>query len=312
MTTIRTPKVSDRRGFSMPRSTAQDGKRDGGLSFEARGVLAYLLSKPDDWKVQISDIMADGGIGRDKAKKILSELRKRGYLKTEMVSENGRFTGKIDRVFEVSQEVAITEKPKYRDTEKPSDGNTAVRKIHPIHNREKKQNTDKRVAPAKADAAPLPELTPEQLFDLAANGYQSRPVSNDVAKALVMPTNSKPDKPARAFPHFDAIVEAFGVDPATLTKTENGGIAKVANELKAAGYTPDDILEIHAYCIRQNFTGFTWHALTAHASKWRATLNSAPLISANGTPRRPLDKFLGGMDDTYWDTYTGPEPSHHD
>ncbi len=158
-------------------------------------------------------------------------------------------------------------------------------------------NTLKRVAPAKADAAPLPELTPEQLFDLAANGYQSRPVSNDVAKALVMPMNSKPDKPARAFPHFDAIVEAFGVDPATLTKTEKGGIGKVANELKAAGYTPEDILAIHAYCVRQKFESFTWHALTAHASKWRATQNGAA-----HNPSAPTGMFAGtNYDDTYWE-----------
>ncbi len=29
---------------------------DKALSFEARGVLVYLLSKPDNWEVKISDI----------------------------------------------------------------------------------------------------------------------------------------------------------------------------------------------------------------------------------------------------------------
>ena len=168
-------------------------------------------------------------------------------------------------------------------------------------------NNDKRVAPAKADAAPLPELTPEQLFDLAANGYQSRPVSNDVAKALVMPTNSKPDKPARAFPHFDAIVEAFGVDSDRLTKTEKGGIGKVANELKAAGYTPEDILAIHAYCVRQKFESFTWHALTAHASKWRATQISG---GRSEDAPRATGMFAGtNYDDTYWERLSAAKAS---
>lgn len=134
--------------------------------------------------------------------------------------------------------------------------------------------TSKRVAPAKADAAPL-DLTPEELFNDAIARAAHLPTppasSNAVAKVLALPANGK--KPGRPNPHFDAIVEAFGVDPDTLTKTENGGIGKVANELKAAGYTPEDIGQIHAYCIRQNFASFTWHALTAHASKWRATQN---------------------------------------
>lgn len=324
MTTVRTPKASDRRGFSMPRSTAQHGKRNNGISFEARGVLAYLLSKPDDWDIQIADLMAEGGIGRDKAKNILKELRSAGYIVTEMShGERGKFTGKTERLHESIHrdtenqyygDIPITENPSplHRSTEKPLDGKTVGRQIHPIHNTDKIQNTDKRVAPAKADAAPL-DLTPEQLFNDAIARAAHLPTppasSNAVAKVLALPANGK--KPGRPNPHFDAIVEAFGVDPDTLTKTENGGIGKVANELKAAGYTPEDIGQIHAYCIRQNFASFTWHALTAHASKWRATQASAPRM-ANGSPRRDPDKFLGGMDDTYWETYTGPEPSRHD
>lgn len=72
--TIRTPHTKDRPYFSMNRDAAQDRT----LSWEARGVLAYLLSKPDDWVVQPSDL--EQNCGRNRVYRILAELRKTGYL----------------------------------------------------------------------------------------------------------------------------------------------------------------------------------------------------------------------------------------
>ena len=35
------------------------------LSWAARGVLAYLLSRPDHWQIQITDLRRRGDLGRD-------------------------------------------------------------------------------------------------------------------------------------------------------------------------------------------------------------------------------------------------------
>lgn len=43
--------------------------QDDSLSFEARGLGASLLSRPDDWDINISSLMVEGKIGRDKIKK---------------------------------------------------------------------------------------------------------------------------------------------------------------------------------------------------------------------------------------------------
>lgn len=51
------------------------------LSFEARGLLLYLLSKPDDWKAFSKDIEREGNIGRDKRIRLFKELEKAGYCK---------------------------------------------------------------------------------------------------------------------------------------------------------------------------------------------------------------------------------------
>jgi hypothetical protein len=54
---------------------------DRDLSWEARGVLLYLLSRPDNWIVRTHDLVNQShSAGRDKIQRILSELRDRGYL----------------------------------------------------------------------------------------------------------------------------------------------------------------------------------------------------------------------------------------
>jgi hypothetical protein len=63
------------------------------LSFDARGLLVYLLSRPNDWKVLAKNIQSEGGIGRDKAYRLLNELIDAGYVeKREMRGSGSRFT----------------------------------------------------------------------------------------------------------------------------------------------------------------------------------------------------------------------------
>lgn len=60
--------------FLMRRGVAQDSL----LSFGARGVLAYLLSKSENWKVRLGDLRREGGIGRDAVRSLLRELEQGG------------------------------------------------------------------------------------------------------------------------------------------------------------------------------------------------------------------------------------------
>ena len=61
--------------FQMRRDTIQNEN----LSWEARGMLCYLLSKPADWEIQISDLKQK--CGRAKVYAILDELIKANYIK---------------------------------------------------------------------------------------------------------------------------------------------------------------------------------------------------------------------------------------
>jgi hypothetical protein len=60
--------------FMMRRDTAQDET----LSWEARGVLSYLLSKPDDWEINIDDLQQQ--CGKNRVYRIIGELKKAGYI----------------------------------------------------------------------------------------------------------------------------------------------------------------------------------------------------------------------------------------
>jgi len=64
---------------------------DQSLSFEARGVAAMLMSKPEDWDIRIEFVMEAGNIGRNKALRIMKELKDAGYLVHDQDRENGKF-----------------------------------------------------------------------------------------------------------------------------------------------------------------------------------------------------------------------------
>ncbi len=65
---------------------------DASLSWEARGVLGYLLTKPDHWQVRLHDLIRHGPAGEDKMRRILKDLERAGYLLRERGRlEDGRF-----------------------------------------------------------------------------------------------------------------------------------------------------------------------------------------------------------------------------
>lgn len=73
---------------------------DDRLSMEARWLLGYLLSKPDNWIVVIGDIIKKGKCGRDKARKMIAELVEFGYAEREQSREDGKFGASMLVIFD--------------------------------------------------------------------------------------------------------------------------------------------------------------------------------------------------------------------
>ena len=93
---------------------------DGSLSFEARGVLVYLLSKPENWIIQIYDICNNGKIGRDKAYRVLKELEESGYLDREQGrDDSGRMSQTESVVYDLPVDKRKTPCEENQDTVNP-------------------------------------------------------------------------------------------------------------------------------------------------------------------------------------------------
>lgn len=86
---------------------------DDRISIEARWCLAYLLSKPHDWEVQINDIRAKAKIGRDKAYALIKELVTAGWIRKEDArTQDGGFDGTTYVVTdELAPDSPLPEKP---------------------------------------------------------------------------------------------------------------------------------------------------------------------------------------------------------
>lgn len=85
---IRAPR---RHRFLIVDQRAVDDER---LSWAARGMLVYLLARPDNWRVLVRDLQRRGDLGRDGVYKVLRELRDVGYVLYQRKRDNdGRLRG---------------------------------------------------------------------------------------------------------------------------------------------------------------------------------------------------------------------------
>ncbi|GAA3835470.1 hypothetical protein GCM10022403_080260 [Streptomyces coacervatus] len=93
-------------GFTvLPTATLEDSR----LSFRARGVLAFLISKPDAWRVRAESIASAGKEGKEAIKTALRELKDFGYYRvvTERLADGT--LSRITEVYDTAQEWAAEE-----------------------------------------------------------------------------------------------------------------------------------------------------------------------------------------------------------
>src|SRR5688572_159428 len=86
---------------------------DDSMSWAAKGMLTYLISKPADWKVQVNHLIKKATDGRDAVYSILRELREVGYMLMETKNDA---KGRLMTVYTVSEKPEF--KGKYKKPEK--------------------------------------------------------------------------------------------------------------------------------------------------------------------------------------------------
>ena len=88
MSIVRT--ASPARNFTI---VSNDVINDSRLSLEARGLLLWLLSKPENWQTNSDLLAAQHDVGRDRIRRVLRQLAEVGYMKLETLrDESGRIT----------------------------------------------------------------------------------------------------------------------------------------------------------------------------------------------------------------------------
>ena len=139
---------------------------DARLSWAARGLLVYLLSKPDDWQVRVKDLQKRGDLGRDGIYKLLAVLRRFHYLRYEKNrTRDGRVRGGSYAVYEVP----YTDSPEtaFPDTAPPGTVKPEAlptTDINLVNNKQLLPNTQLEPAP-KTQAGPHHEnVVPEDVW----------------------------------------------------------------------------------------------------------------------------------------------------
>ena len=71
------------------------------MSWKAKGMLTYLMSRPDGWEVSVSDLINHAKDGEASTRAGLKELKDAGHMKYTKMRDKGRITGWLIEVFEI-------------------------------------------------------------------------------------------------------------------------------------------------------------------------------------------------------------------
>lgn len=106
--------------------------RDNSISYEATGLLCFLLSLPADWAIHKSWLQKQKlGCGRDKLTRLISELEDAGYVRREVSQlEDGKLNGYDWFVYPTAE-------LKNRKTANPTDGKAETTKERSIKSKDK-------------------------------------------------------------------------------------------------------------------------------------------------------------------------------
>lgn len=82
---------------------------DDNLSWKAKGILLYLLSRPDDWRIYETEMNKHSSDGRDSLRTGIKELERAGYIhRTRRRNEKGQLREYEYEVFEQPNQIGKT------------------------------------------------------------------------------------------------------------------------------------------------------------------------------------------------------------
>lgn len=116
-------RVAKNSNYVVMNRTALNDKR---LSWKAKGIMAYLLSMPDDWVFYTEELMTHAADGRDSFRSGFNELKKAGYVERKPIKDE--VSKKIKEWETIVHEVPIEPLTDIPEVEKPLTGNPQMEK----------------------------------------------------------------------------------------------------------------------------------------------------------------------------------------
>lgn len=114
-------RVKKNTNFVVMDKTALNDKR---LSWKAKGIMAFMLSKPDDWVFYLDELSTNATDGKSSFRSGFNELKKHGYVqRIQRRDENGKFDWET-----IVNEVPLTDFPQVDNphAEKPQVDNRTL------------------------------------------------------------------------------------------------------------------------------------------------------------------------------------------
>ena len=237
---------------------------DGRLGWAARGLLVFLLGKPDNWTVSVAHLMTQTGsarikTGRDGVYALLRELEDAGYLQRHQQQTGGRF-GEIDYI--------VSEYPIHVPKEQVGLPLTAQAETVLPHTPQPDTAAPDTPPPCPADP-PLTKTDSNQGLTGTDKAADAKNVEANQSGTAAKPAKPKAPKSVDPPPLTIDDLVAEGVDRqhaadwlvvrktkrAPLTKTSWDG---VKSEAAKAGISPDKAVQV---CAKESWQGFkaTWY-----------------------------------------------------
>lgn len=179
---------------------SNDFLRRSDLSWKAKGIMAYLLTLPDDWMVYTDEIANHSKDGRDGFLAGWRELKKNGYIERYPIKEKGKIIRWETVVRENPTAKAFPPLTDFPQVANPLDGFPCDGNSHPTNYLEtnylSKQNTNKNnISADPAKAEPVPDYVGE--FNILWKLYpKGRKQGKDKAKAAYLRERKKKNGPS--------------------------------------------------------------------------------------------------------------------
>lgn len=196
--------------------------RNPDLSWKAKGLLSYIMSLPQDWKINVKDLSKRSSDGRTATASALNELINAGYATREQVKEHGRFVGVV---------YTVTDCPENPKSEKPQSGFLHTENLHTenLHtenlqlqiNIDTKEKNNKETLNGGGFENP-PTPTPDNIINVDVEEITGDPI-NVNTETITPPSSAAPPQKDEANPNKKTLFRnSTAADRETFFKTFSG------------------------------------------------------------------------------------------